>query len=110
MTEELKPCPMCGGPLSIESEYGSPNWFARCNHCTTTFKGVACETREAAVRFYGNTRATDPDAEALADAVEKAVPYFDATVMGLTKKGRAIAQEVRQALATFRTNQGEAND
>lgn len=57
MSEELRPCPFCGGEAAIYEPLATSFWFVRCSDgdtCSTC--GPDRETRSAAIEAW-NTRA-----------------------------------------------------
>lgn len=56
MSEDLKPCPFCGGEARMYYSGVDNDWVATCNHCEIWFDGVSKEI----VDKYWNTRASDP--------------------------------------------------
>jgi Lar family restriction alleviation protein len=55
MSDELLPCPFCGGKADLIPEYDSA-WRAACLQCDATF--VAQDSRPDAIAAW-NRRATD---------------------------------------------------
>ncbi len=72
MTDELKPCPHCGGPAKIIGYDAPENWAICVNHCQP-MGGDIPRIAEA-----WNTRHTDSDIAGLIIAARAVVERWDA--------------------------------
>ena len=65
MSEELKPCPFCGGEDVEHLPDGFGNWLVGCVTCDYRIQCVDC-TEEEAIRYW-NTRPTEDALKAEVD-------------------------------------------
>jgi Lar family restriction alleviation protein len=81
MTQELLPCPFCGGEAWV-ADFGdiSPLWLVGCNLCDATMD-AGYDTKELAIAAW-NRRQREPSGCAMPDEVRLAIEaiLFDATL------------------------------
>lgn len=69
MSEELKPCPFCGGALSVSHTYGGYYWWCGCG----VESGCLFGTEEDAVET-ANRRVDDPLKQRVREALSDIMP------------------------------------
>lgn len=101
MSDELKPCPFCGGNSIKVDQWAT--WYCRCENCGSE---QISTTKEGAITAW-NTRAQGPGpGEAVARDAAFIIEQASLSMTGQTSRLNAIIAAAERILAATPTREG----